>query len=159
VAQDRRTMTPRHLLDLFFPLAAARRGNLLLADHPVEDQVQQAVLAAHVPVQRSRAGVEVLGDPAHAQAVEPIPVEDAQRGLDDRLDRDRVAPATARRARGALPGRRRQFRPGCSGVLGRHTNSVRLANNAWHGTDIYTRTMFVQRPCSIDDGCSREGRR
>ena len=117
MAADGRALRPRDLLDLVLPLITPWLGHLLLADDVVENQVQQPVLAAHVPVERGRAGVEFLGDPAHAQAVEPVPVEDAQRGLNDGFHRDRITPGVAwpaaeHAARGAAaPAVPRSLRP------------------------------------------------
>ena len=46
-------------------------GHLALADDPVEQQAEQLLLVAHVPVERRRADVELLRQPAHAQPGSP----------------------------------------------------------------------------------------
>jgi hypothetical protein len=97
VPEDRRAHRPRDLLELLLPAAGLRIGNVLLADDAVEDQVEQAVLGADVPVQGGRRGVQRARHVAHAQLVEAVGIENAQCGVDDRLLRQRLAPAALRR--------------------------------------------------------------
>ena len=82
-----------HLLELLLPWSGVRVRDVLLADDVIEEQVQQPVLAADMPVQRGGASVEFLGDAAHGQAVHSLAVKDPQRGLDDHVPVDRVMPA------------------------------------------------------------------
>src|SRR5207247_1045546 len=80
-------------------------GHLLLADDLVEHQVQQAVLAADVPVQRRGAGPELVAEPPHAQRGQALAVEQVDRGLHDRLPADRLAPPPGRPVGPPRPGR------------------------------------------------------
>jgi hypothetical protein len=77
VLQDRGPHRVRHLLELLLPARRIGIGHPLLADHLVEHEVEQTVLAAHVPVEGGGAGVELLGKPPHAQALESLGVEQA----------------------------------------------------------------------------------
>ena len=77
-------------------------GDLDVAGHPVEHQLEQLVLVAHVLVQRRRPGPQPLGHPAHRHALEPVGVEHGQCRLDDRLTGQRRLRG---RAGWALPGR------------------------------------------------------
>ena len=103
------------LLELVLPVVRVRVGDLALADDLVHDQVEQAVFAADVPVQRGGAGAELVGELAHAQRGQALAVEELDRGGHDRVAADRVAAAAGRAFGGPLPGRRRD--PG-AGVRG-----------------------------------------
>ena len=59
VAEDRRAHRARDLLDLLLPALRVGVGDRLLADDPVEDEVEQPVLRADVPVQRAGGGASV----------------------------------------------------------------------------------------------------
>jgi hypothetical protein len=108
VAEDGGAHRACDLLELFAPTLGLGVGDVLLADDLVEEEVEQAVLAADVAVERGGAGVELVGHAAHAEAVEAVGVEDAQRGGDDRLAGDGVAARPAWRRRDPLPGRWRE---------------------------------------------------
>ena len=62
--------------------------NLDLADHPVDHELEQILLARDVRVERCRAGAELLGDAPHRHRVEPLAVDDLERGSRDRLARE-----------------------------------------------------------------------
>jgi len=95
------------VLQLLLPVLGIGVRDLGFADHAVEDQVEQPVLASDMPVEGGRPGVELVGDAAHAQLVEAVPVEQPERRLDDQLLRDRfTAAASPAPERVALPGRR-----------------------------------------------------
>ena len=119
MAEDHAAHRARHVLELLLPALRVRVGHRLLADHAVEDQVEQAVLGADVPVQRRGGGVQRPRDVAHAEQVEAVGVEHGERGVDDRLLRQRLAPAARRRC-----GARAQ---GGAGRVG-HLNSVKEMN-------------------------------
>jgi hypothetical protein len=53
-------------------------------------EVQQAVLAADMPVQGGGAGAEFLGQAAHAQCRQALAVEEPDRGGHDRVPADRL---------------------------------------------------------------------
>jgi hypothetical protein len=59
-------------------------GDLALADDLVHDQVEQAVLAADVPVQARGAGAQFLGHAAHAQVGQPLAVQELDGSHDRR---------------------------------------------------------------------------
>src|SRR5207237_6400716 len=145
--QDRGALRACHLLELLLPARRLRPRHLLLADDMVEEQVEQAVLAADVPVQRRRASVEFVGYTAHGQAVQPFAVQDPQRGLDDRLLGDRVAAAAGGTRGRALPGDRRQRFLLCRSLrlrdhfIGHLTNSVLQTNSVY----IVRRSVIEQR--------------
>ena len=101
VAEDRGAHRARDLLELLAPALRVGVGDVLLADDLVEEEIEQAVLAADVAVERGGAGIELVGDPAHAEPVEALGIEDAYGRLDDRLARDRVAARPAGRGRAA----------------------------------------------------------
>src|SRR5207247_6406411 len=98
MAQADAALVPGDLLELLLPARGVGVGHLLLADDLVEHQVEQAVLAADVPVQRRGAGPELVAEPAHAQRGQALAVEQVDRGLHDRLPADRLAPAPRRPA-------------------------------------------------------------
>jgi hypothetical protein len=93
VAQAGGALGPRHVLELLAPAWRVGVRDLLLADHVVEHQVQQAVLAADVPVQRGGPGAQLFGEPAHAERREALAVKEVDRRDHDRLPADRLAPA------------------------------------------------------------------
>ena len=70
---------------------------------PVEQQHEQLVLVADVPVERHRRARELVRDAAHRQRLDPLPADDRLRGVDHGLPRE------PRRAAGA--GRRGIHRP------------------------------------------------
>jgi hypothetical protein len=112
VPQADAALRPRDVLQLLLPPRRVGVGYLLLADQLVEHEVKQTVLAADVPVQRRRAGTELLGEPPHAQRGQALAVEQADGRGHDGLPADRVAPAPARPVGQPLPGRRRDPRFG-----------------------------------------------
>jgi hypothetical protein len=71
VAQADAALGPGDLLELLLPARGIGVGHLLLADDLVEHQVQQAVLAADMPVQRRGAGAELVAETPHAQRGSP----------------------------------------------------------------------------------------
>ena len=85
-----------------------------LADHPVERELQELVLAADVPVEGGRRGAELVGDAPHAGGIEPLGVDDAERGLDDSL------PAQGRARRRTRPPPARPGRLGDLVLVDRH---------------------------------------
>jgi hypothetical protein len=120
VPQDRGPLAQRDLLELLLPAVTLRGRHIHLADDLVENQIQQAVLVADVPVQGGGAGVQRVRHPPHAQPFEAFAVQDLDRGLGDRLDGDRIPARPAGPSRGPLPGRLWNF--------ARHTNSVLPTN-------------------------------
>jgi hypothetical protein len=63
------------LLQLLLPAGGIGVRYLDLTDELVEHQVEQAVLAADVPVQRRGPGPELLAEPPHAQRGQPLTVQ------------------------------------------------------------------------------------
>jgi hypothetical protein len=124
VTEDARAHVAGDLLELVLPALGVGVRDVQLADHAVQQQVQELVLARHVPVEGGRAGVELGREAAHRQRVEPLAVEHRQRGLDDLLARERRSPGPSRRPRGRRPGRGGDA---CSVVV-RHANNVPIAN-------------------------------
>jgi hypothetical protein len=59
VGEDGRALAARHLLELILPAAAVRLGDVHLADHAIEDQVEEPVLGADVPVDDRVLGEQV----------------------------------------------------------------------------------------------------
>jgi hypothetical protein len=92
------------LLDLLAPVLRVGLGHLGLAHDPVEQQAQQLLLVADVPVQRRGAGAELVRELAHAQALHALTLEQHERGVDDRLAAQR-APLTLGLGALAPPGR------------------------------------------------------
>ena len=64
-------LVPGDLLELLPPSRRVGVGDLALADDLVDDQVEQAVLAADVPVQGRGAGAEFLGERRMLSAARP----------------------------------------------------------------------------------------
>lgn len=83
VGQEHPPQRPAHLLDLLRPAAGFRFRDLHLGQHDVEDEVEQLVPVPHVRVQRGVSGLQLLREPPHAQGVESLGVEDAERRDDD----------------------------------------------------------------------------
>ena len=54
-----------------------------LADDAIGHEIEQVVLAFHVPVDRRRPGVQLRPQVAHGERVRPVLVEDADRGVND----------------------------------------------------------------------------
>jgi hypothetical protein len=123
VAQAGGALVAGDLLDLLLPPRRVGVGNPALADDLVQDQVEQAVLAADVPVQRRGAGAELVGELAHAQGGQALAVQELDRGGHDRGAADRLAAAAGRAFGGALPGRRRDLGAGAR-VAGLRTGRV-----------------------------------
>ena len=67
------------------PPVDAAVGQLDLAEDDVDHPVDEVVAAGHVAVQRHRREVEGLGEPAHADGLEPAGVGGSDRGSQDRL--------------------------------------------------------------------------
>jgi hypothetical protein len=65
-----------------------------LADHPVDEQVDELVLVPDVRVEGGAARPELLRDPADRDRVQAVRVENPQRGIDDgsAVERARAAP-------------------------------------------------------------------
>ena len=63
-----------------------------LAQDVIGHQHQQLTPAGHVPVQRRAARLEHVAEPAHGQGVEPVPVHERERRVDDALDGQPVRP-------------------------------------------------------------------
>src|SRR5512132_1641633 len=100
VAKEHRAGVPREGGQVRPPVARRLQG--VLAGDLVAHQLDELVLAAHVPVQRHRAGTERFGDAAHGEGVQPVAVGDGDRGPHDLLAR-KAAHAPARWALGAGP--------------------------------------------------------
>ena len=66
---------PGDVLQLLLPPRGIGVRHLPLADDLVKHEVQQAVLAADVPVQRRGTGAELVAEPAHAQRGQALAVE------------------------------------------------------------------------------------
>ena len=79
---------PSHLGELVAP--ALGRDHFLdeLADHRVEDEVLELVLVLDVPVERGRAGFELLAELAHGQRRQPVAVGQPDRGRHDLVARE-----------------------------------------------------------------------
>ena len=118
VAQAGGALVAGDLLELLLPPRRVGVGDLALADDLVHDQVEEAVLAADVPVEGGGAGAELVGELAHAQGGQALAVEELDGGGDDRVAAYRVAAAAGRAFGGALPGRRRDLRVAAGGGAG-----------------------------------------
>ena len=70
------------------PLGA---GRLELADHALDDAVEQVVLVPDVAVERHGVDAELLAEPAHAQRLEAAAVGEVDGGLQDALAGQRRA--------------------------------------------------------------------
>jgi hypothetical protein len=152
VAQAGAALGPRDVLQLLPPPGRVGVWHLLLADHVVEHEVQQAVLAADMPVQRRGAGAELLGEPSHAERCETLTVEQMDRRGHDRLPADRLAAAPGRPVGQPLPGRRRDLRVrghrdlafmrrAQSHSLEQRTSIERRLTRSW----VHDRTLFEKR--------------
>ena len=93
IAGEQGAVGPCEVLDLLLPaLGIGRAGRVHLADRPLEHQVDELVLVAHVPVQRCRARPELLRQAPHGKRIEAFAVQHGERGVDDRLAAERRAP-------------------------------------------------------------------
>src|SRR5438132_6744827 len=75
-------------LDLLLPdgRVGLRQANLVVKT--LEQELEQLVLVAYMPVQRGGAGTQLLGDAAHGKAVDAILFEYARRGVENALAGD-----------------------------------------------------------------------
>jgi hypothetical protein len=110
MAQDTGALVAGDLFDLLLPAVRFGVGDLALADDLVHDQVEEAVLAADVPVEGGGPGAELVGELAHAQGGQALAVEELDGGGDDRVAADGVAAAAGRAFGRALPGGRGDLR-------------------------------------------------
>src|SRR5690606_7549927 len=83
-------------LELILPPCRIGLGELDLADDPIQDQVEQFVLAADVGIQRRSSGIEGLGDATHREPVDSIPVDDLESHLDDPIPIEYLTPGLHR---------------------------------------------------------------
>src|SRR4051794_8012348 len=84
------------------PLEGVR---LSLGNRGVDHRVEQLVLAAEVAVQRHGADAEVVGEAAHAERLEPVAVEQLERGGGDLLRGEPCAGCCLRRGHAGIPRR------------------------------------------------------
>ena len=106
VREDGRACAARDLLELLLPAAGIGIGDVHFSDHAVEDQIEEPVLGADVPVQRGGGDVQGARDVAHAQQVESVLVEHRECRIDDRLLGEQVASAPRRSLGRSRPRRR-----------------------------------------------------
>ena len=83
------------LFDLLLPVLGVGLDHLGLADDPVEHQAEQLLFVADVPVQRGRAGVQLLRELAHRDALQAFALHQPQCGVDDLVPREGHLTATA----------------------------------------------------------------
>jgi len=127
VGEDGRACAARDLLELLLPAAGIGIGDVHFSDHAVEDQIEEPVLGADVPVQRGGGDVQGARDVAHAQQVESVLVEHRECRIDDRLLGEQVASAPRRSLGRSRPRRRGQVGP-ARGSAFRHVNTVQVLN-------------------------------
>jgi hypothetical protein len=127
VAEDGRAHGAGHVFELLLPVVGVGIGNRLFADHAVEDQVEEAVFGADVPVQRGGGGVQRARDMAHAEQIEAVGVQHLERGVDDRLLAERVGSPARRTLRYSRPGWRGKVGAAALQVLS-HLNTVQVSN-------------------------------
>ena len=76
-------------------LGQVRTGEAL--DQAVQQRDQKLVLVAHVPVQRHRGAIELLGHPPHSEPVDAIPIHDRCGRVDHRRTGQARRPARSPR--------------------------------------------------------------
>ena len=76
-------------------LGQVRTGKAL--DQAVQQRDQKLVLVAHVPVQRHRGAIELLGHPPHSEPVDAIPIHDRCGRVDHRRTGQARRPARSPR--------------------------------------------------------------
>ena len=91
--------------ELLLPTRGVRLREHQLLGHPLEYQLEQLLLVADMPVQRSRPCTQLLSHPAHREAVHPLGVEDPDRRIDDGLAGERCPGGGRTAARAASEGR------------------------------------------------------
>jgi hypothetical protein len=91
VAREHAPHLARQLLQPLLPVLGIERRQLNLPDDPVEDEQEQLLLVADVPVERGRRSAELLRDAAHARGLEALAVDHSERGVDDRVAAERRA--------------------------------------------------------------------
>ena len=78
-------------------------GHRRLADDPIQQEVQQLLLVADMPVQGGGARVQLVRQPAHREALQAVALEQDEGGVDDQLAGQRAL--VARRLGPAAPPR------------------------------------------------------
>ena len=96
VVFQNRPQPVRERLDLPGPGEGGARLAVDLGQYPVGDEVEELLLAAHVPVQRGRDHAKAGGEGAHAQGGRAVGADDRER-LGD-------YPLAGQRAAGAVTG-------------------------------------------------------
>ncbi len=126
-----RVHSPDHVLDLFLPRPLVGQvGEVDLAEHVVEHQLDEHVLGIDVGIERGGADPELVRDPAEGDGLQALGVEYADGGLHDGGP---VEPALPDGAGSAL------WRRWRLGEVVDHDSMI-------HRSDICSRTLFGTVP-------------